>query len=84
MSEIGIVYKLVVTWLTVMLTFLNISNSRFLVWMYKNIFKEELRSSNKSKRTDAILDLVVLMMADVSLIIINLLLIAFSVVLWFF
>ena len=84
MSEIGIVYKLGCIWLAVFCVFLNIFICRTEIWMYKNKFKEELRSSNKFKITDAILGLVLFTMANVSLLIINLLLIAGSVESWFF
>ena len=83
-EEIGIVTKLVVTWSTVFCVFLNIFICRTEIWMYKNMFKEELRSSNKFKITDAILGLVLFTMANVSLLIINLLLIVGSVEAWFF
>ena len=84
MSEIGIVYKLGYIWVTVLFVFLNIFICRAEIWIYKNIPKEELRSSNKFKIADAILGLVIFTMANVSLIIINLLLIACPVALWFF
>ena len=70
-EEIGIVTKLVVTWSTVFCVFLNIFICRTEIWMYKNMFKEELRSSNKFKITDAILGLVLFTMANVSLLIIK-------------
>ncbi len=95
MSETGIVAKLVVTWLTVLLVFLNVDNCMHIVWMYKNVYKKDITHEekthymlmthhNKSKRRHAIYYLIVDIFFTASFIIITLLFVAFSVALCFF
>ena len=95
MSEIGIVIKLVVTWLTVLFVFFSVDDCMHVIWMYKNAYKKDITHEekthymlmthhNKSKRICAIYELVVNIFFTATFIIITLLFVAFSVVLWFF
>ena len=95
MSEIGIVTKLVVTWLTVLFVFFSVDDCMHVIWMYKNVYKKDITHEekthymlmthhNKSKRIHAIYELVVNIFFTATFIIITLLFVAFSVVLWFF